>query len=464
LRRFELILLGAVVFAVAWPVLFGTRARRGIAAILLSAGLVVHWQFEGFRWQMIPLYIVAFGLAIGDVLFIERGHDWRSRVTRGIAGLGGVFLAAVLPLALPVPQLPEPSGPEAIGTFTIQLIDRERPEAYGGSPGGPRKFVAQVWYPAQPVDDAEPEPWSQDWDVVAPAMSLNLGFPRWFLNHTQYTNSHAYESLPVAAGTFPVVIFSHGWTGFRTIAINQVEHLVSNGYVVIAADHTYGAVATRLDDGEVVEHDPAALPDEDSVPAAQYQAAATGLVATYSGDLIAILNELDEGSGGAFAPLADTVDLNRIGIYGHSTGGGAAIKTCLEDERCTAVLGLDPWVEPLTEADLRLTMTRPALYLRSDEWRGNQNDALLAGIAGRGESVTYMVGVEGAGHNDFLVTPLLSPIGSQLGLRGPIPAGRVVPIVDNYLLGFFDVFLLGTGSAALDSVSFPEVTLQVIEP
>jgi hypothetical protein len=75
-----------------------------------------------------------------------------------------------------------------------------------------------------------------------------------------------------------------------------------------------------------------------------------------------------------------------------------------------------------------------------------------------------MVGVEGAGHNDFLVTPLLSPIGSQLGLRGPIPAGRVVPIVDNYLLGFFDVFLLGTGSAALDSVSFPEVTLQVIEP
>jgi hypothetical protein len=51
-----------------------------------------------------------------------------------------------------------------------------------------------------------------------------------------------------------------------------------------------------------------------------------------------------------------------------------------------------------------------------------------------------------------------------LGLKGPIPAGRVVPIVDNYLLGFFDVFLLGTGSAAVDSVSVGEVALEVINP
>ena len=58
----------------------------------------------------------------------------------------------------------------------------------------------------------------------------------------------------------------------------------------------------------------------------------------------------------------------------------------------------------------------------------------------------------------------MSPVANQLGLKGPIPTGRVIPIVDNYLLGFFDVFLLGTGSAALDSVTFPEVSVSVIEP
>jgi hypothetical protein len=58
----------------------------------------------------------------------------------------------------------------------------------------------------------------------------------------------------------------------------------------------------------------------------------------------------------------------------------------------------------------------------------------------------------------------LSPVAQQLGLTGPIPAGRVIPIVDRYLLGFFDVYLLETGSAALDTASFDEVTVEVIRP
>ena len=109
-------------------------------------------------------------------------------------------------------------------------------------------------------------------------------------------------------------------------------------------------------------------------------------------------------------------------------------------------------------------MTRPALYMRSEEWIDTDNDALLRGIAARGSGVTYLIGVAGTTSNDFTVTPLLSPFATQFGLRGDIPSGRVINIVDNYLLGFFDVYLLGTGPAALDSVTFPEVTATVIQP
>jgi hypothetical protein len=101
--------------------------------------------------------------------------------------------------------------------------------------------------------------------------------------------------------------------------------------------------------------------------------------------------------------------------------------------------------------------------MRSDEWIDTANDALLRGIAARGSSVTYWLGVEGAAHNDFTMMPLLTPLATQFGLRGEIPAGRVIPIVDNYLRGFFDVFLLGSGAAALDSVTFPEVAVTVID-
>ena len=464
MRQFELVLLFAVVFAITWPAVFGVRPRRGIAAGVLSIATVLQIQIDGFRWQMVPLYAIAVGLAVGDILFIDRELSWSRRLARGLFGLAGLGLATVMAVILPVPQLPLPSGPETIGTLTVELVDVEREEIYGDTPGGPRRFMAQVWYPAQPSQGIDPLVWSEDWDVVAPAMSRQLGAPSWFLDYTKYTVSNGYPSIPIADGTFPVVIYSHGWTGFRTIAINQIETLVSNGYMVIAIDHTYGAIVTRLTNGEVIEHDPAALPDEQAVGEEAYGEASANLVSTFAADIVTVLNTLELGEAGVFGAVASSADLTRIGVYGHSTGGGAAIKVCLEDERCDAVLGLDPWVEPFSDRVIKLTATRPALYMRSDGWRDNENDSLLRGIAGRSETVTYWLGIDGAEHNDFVVVPLFSPIGAQLGLKGPIPTGRIIPIIDNYLLGFFDVFLLGTGSAALDNVSFEEVSVEVISP
>jgi hypothetical protein len=140
------------------------------------------------------------------------------------------------------------------------------------------------------------------------------------------------------------------------------------------------------------------------------------------------------------------------------------VSFCLQDERCSAVLGLDPWVEPIPDRILALSATTPALYMRSDGWRGNENDAFLRGIAERSTETTYWMGVDGAHHNDFVVTPLLSPFAARFGLKGPIPAGRVIPIIDRYLVGFFDVYLLGTGPAALDTASFDEVSVELIRP
>lgn len=462
MRTFELALLFVAVFAIAWPAVFGVRPRRGVAAVLLIAAMVVQIQVEGYRWQLIPLYLVAVGLAVGDILFLDRTVQWSRRVARGLFGLAGIALVAVLPVLLPVPELPLPSGPESIGTLSVELVDNSREEVYGESPDGPRRLVAQVWYPSSPSEGIEPTVWSEDWDVVAPAMATRLGFPSWLLNHTRYTQSHAQPSVPVAEGTFPVVIYSHGWTGFRTIGVNQIETLVSNGYLVIAVDHTYGAVATRFDDGAIIEYDPDALPNEEEVGEDAYDAAAEQLVEVYAGDLIAVLDALEEGQEGPFGAVADNVDLTRIGMFGHSAGGGAAVRVCLLDERCDAVLGFDAWVEPLPDSVIKNTATRPGLFMRSDGWRGTFNDSRLRGIAERSEAPTYWLGVEGANHNDFVATPLLSPWAANLGLKGPIPAGRIIPIIDNYLLGFFDVFLLGTGSAALDSVTYEEVTVEVI--
>ena len=125
-----------------------------------------------------------------------------------------------------------------------------------------------------------------------------------------------------SCGSFPVIIYSHGWTGFRAIAVNQIENLVSNGYIVIAPDHTYGAIATVFEDGEVVEYDPAALPDEEDIGEAAYAEASEQLVGVFAADIVSILDALDRGERGPLEVVAGAADLTRIGIYGHSTGGG----------------------------------------------------------------------------------------------------------------------------------------------
>ena len=50
-----------------------------------------------------------------------------------------------------------------------------------------------------------------------------------------------------------------------------------------------------------------------------------------------------------FGEMANHIDLGLVGVYGHSTGGGAAVRFCLSDERCKAVLGMDAWVEPVPD-------------------------------------------------------------------------------------------------------------------
>jgi hypothetical protein len=372
-------------------------------------------------------------------------------------------MMALLPTVLPVPELPMPSGPLTVGTLKVELTFPDRLEQYGPSPDtSPRRIMVQVWYPAQAIAGAEAGPWTDDLDLVGPAMSRRLGLPGFFLSHTSYSRSHSFEDAAPLSGLFPLVMYSHGWTGFRTIAVNQAESLASHGYVVVAPDHTYGSVSTRFIDGTVAEFDPAALPDETTVEPEVYAEAGVELVGTFADDLAGILDAIAQGDSGALGAIARHIDLGLVGVYGHSTGGGAAIQFCLSDERCQAVLGMDAWIEPVPDRVIATPVTKPMMFMRSDGWRGTPNDGRLRGLAERSEDLTYWIGIEGAGHNDFVVTPLFSPIADRLGLRGRIPAGRIIAVIDRFLVGFFDRTLLGTGAAAIEQNPFDEVTLEVI--
>ncbi|HSJ28305.1 MAG TPA: dienelactone hydrolase family protein [Acidimicrobiia bacterium] len=472
MRTWETVQLGVVVTAVLLPVLLGYRLKRGRMAALLLGVMVVQLVVEGYRWQLLPLELTTIGLAVGDILRDERRVRGVQRFRRGALGPVGAATLAILPMAFPIPEFPVPGGPFPVGTQTFVVIDEERLEEYGlpereggedaPQPSEPRRFVVQVWYPATTVGDLDPLPWNPDFEVVGPALAERLGLPGFMLSHVADVPSHSYPDVPAVSGRLPVVIYSHGWTGFRTIALHQIESLASRGFVVVVPDHTYGAVAEVFPNGTVVPYDPRALPDEEEVGTADFLEAGEQLVETFAGDIVAIIDALEIGTTGPFSRLAPEVDLDRIGVFGHSTGGGAAVRACIEDGRCSAVVGLDAWVRPIPDRIVARELSVPSMFIRSDEWRSSPNDGRLRGLAERSPSDSYWIHIEGAGHNDFLLTPLLSPVADRMGLKGPISVDRIVPIVDTYLTAFFQRHLMGMAGTALDEPPPSEATVEYL--
>jgi hypothetical protein len=102
------------------------------------------------------------------------------------------------------------------------------------------------------------------------------------------------------------------------------------------------------------------------------------------------------------------------------------------------------------------------MFMRSSEALGTANDGRLRGLAERSEGTAYWIGVAGTQSNDFVMTPLFSPVAERLGMKGPIAAERIIPIIDRFLAGFFDHTLLDAGAAAIERNPFPEVSLEII--
>ncbi|HLT95595.1 MAG TPA: hypothetical protein VK070_02290, partial [Acidimicrobiia bacterium] len=354
MRPFEIYLAVACIAAILWPALFGVRPRRGIMAVALPVLAIVQWQAEGYRWPLLPLYLLTLGLAVGDFITLERKLPWHRRAGRALFGTLGLALVLAPAFAFPVPRLPVPSGPMEIGTHTFELTHPELREEYGQSRGR-RRITVQLWYPANPEEGANPVPWDPNADVIAPAVARRIGVPGFLFGSASHTVSHSYPDAPVEAGGFPLIVFSHGWEGFPAISLGQIENLVSQGYVVAAIGHTHAAVVTMIE-GEPVYLDEEALGAEDADDTQRAEAEAA-LIDTMAADITLVLDEIEAGDDGAFGSLTRAVDPGAIGLWGHGFGGGAAIQVCLTDERCDAVAAQDPRVETLPDPVLANTAT-----------------------------------------------------------------------------------------------------------
>ena len=456
MRPFEILIPVLLVLYLVWrhPRPLAVRLAPVVALVVT----LLHFIVEGYRWQMVPLYGLTPLLAISSLMKLFGANDWKPLASYLTVGL--VALATALPILFPIPRIPAPSGPFQVGTRSYEFIDEARKELYSGKDEA-RRFMIQVWYPAEVKDSDVRAPWMENAEVFAPAIAGFFELPPFFFDHLTLTNIPAYNNADVAAADedFPVIVFSHGWNGFNAQNAGQALELASRGYVVVGIQHTYGAMTTVFPDGTIAPNNPKALPEDGTDP--NYEMVARVLVKQWAEDISFSLDQLAAWNEAGSHPFEGKLDLSRVGVYGHSTGGGAAIQFCGTDVRCVAVLGLDPFMRPVSAEVLESGVSQPSFFMFSQGWADDVNSPssrLFAQFIPNVSDNYGVVKIEGTRHYDFSDLPLFSPIAPQLGLKGPLNGKRVTEIVNAYLIDFFEMTLRGKPSELFDGTSpFSEV-------
>ena len=461
MRPFELtlsILTILVALSYFFPQVSLPLKHRALPAILvLVAGAQLF--FEGFRWQLYPLFV---GILLVGLVAVLKASGWGAGILLGLGGL----LAAITIIGgtlLPVPKPYKITGPYQVGTTTTYLADSSRQEIYGNDPNAPREIMVQVWYPAEPTRDSIRSQWMRDIKSAAPAIATYIDLPSFALDHLKYVKANAFIDAPIIeSGELPVLIFSHGWAGFKEQNIFQVEELASQGYVVVGINHTHGAILTVFPDGREIPRSPDALPS--GVTQAEYDLASNILVRQWAGDIGFVLDELAAlDSSADLGLVAGKMDFGEVGIFGHSTGGGATAEFCAIDARCKAALTMDLWGEPVSDDVIAGGLSQPIMLMHSEVWGADENHQRVRTLvdASTGEVIEFTI--RDTTHYDFSSLPLLSPLASSIGLKGPIEGDLGLEIINTYSVNFFDEYL--RGDAATDWVAlnaqYPDVLFGV---
>ncbi|MDP5276411.1 alpha/beta fold hydrolase [Chengkuizengella axinellae] len=427
------------------------RYLPGLAFLTFMLQAVI----EGMRWQLIPIYTLVVLFLMFSIPFLQRITFKKIRLKKMgyIVMISFIVISLLFTYAFPVYKMPVPKGKYEVGTVSFDLIDVNRNAIYSDDLSNNRKVKMQVWYPAEDVKGYEQVPWlGENPKAVAEGISSMMGFPKFILSHTALVMSNSYEDAPIIEGkdSLPVVIISHGWTGFSNVHADVAELLASHGYIAISIDHTYGSAVTVFNDGEVAYVNENALPEREITP--NYLEYANKLVRTFAGDILLTLNTLEDLNE-VDSKFENKLDLSNIGLIGHSTGGGASVYTALNDDRVKAVLGMDAWVEPIQKNNLEAGLQVPSLFLRSYEWEEGRNNENLFILLDENRTPTELFQINGTGHQDFSMIYMYSPLSKYFQITGELDGREGAAMQHDFILNFFDLYLKGNADKSVDEVS-----------
>lgn len=208
-----------------------------------------------------------------------------------------------------------------------------------------------------------------------------------------------WQDAPVAAGRFPLVVYSHGHQAYAEVSGFLMEHLASHGWIVAAPDHTGN---TTFDGSERTTEIYAQRPRDlsavlDFLETSGLPLASPSVVMGHSFGGYTVL----ASAGATFASGALDCPDPSTGFCSTMT---PALRTVFEgglaDARFDAALLMAPGDYGLFEAAGIGAITMPTLLMTGteDQPPGSEVDQMWAALQGDG---ARRVTLDGAGHQSF---------------------------------------------------------------
>lgn len=268
-------------------------------------------------------------------------------------------------------------GPFPVGVTTLQLAK------------GP---LVEVWYPAAPGTTGTDTYDVRDFTPEFLRGLLTGNAPATF---TTDAGRDAQAALDTDGG-FPVVLFSHGYTGMRLQSTFLTAHLASWGFVVAAPDHPSRDLLNVL--GGTASGDGA-----DSVD-----------------DLLSTVDLLSAANGDTASVLHRLLDMDQLAAVGHSAGGGT-VMAAAGDPRIAGYVSMASGAfdaTPPTTPSFFMAGSVDAVVTVTDRTRP-------AFEAAPAPSLLWII--DGAGHNAF---DDFCTFGNGRGIIGVADASGLGPLLD----------------------------------
>lgn len=381
----------------------------GLILIFFATG-ILEWSF---RYSLLMLYMTI--VTIYSVYRLlkkkEKAFFLHKSIKRFIFKAFILFAVTAMAIVFPQYKQIESSGPLEVATEKFTWVDESRQEIFSENKEN-RAVTVDFWYPN------------------------NEG------------------------GKYPLVIFSHGAFGFSGSNYTTFTELASQGYVVASISHTYQAFYTKDTSGKVTIVDPEFISKASEIngkhdtrhEAEVYEITREWMELRTQDENFVIESILKENKDQRGHPVFSRIDVEKIGLMGHSLGGATSAEVGRMRSDIDAVIVLDGTMlgEEIDFQNQSVVFNSepypvPLLNIYAEDHY--ENAMQHVGESYNNFNVTqnaveaYETVFKGAGHLNFTDLPLFSPfLAKQLGV-GDVDARDCIKSMNHVVLSFFDAYL-----------------------